>query len=225
MRHNAWDSFAKDIKNCPLENLVKNKSFMQTMFASQFETEELEYLIREYCLDEIYCLIWEPIESMPESNNIHQLYHLTRFLQYAGKNAFINVTEFGGGYGSMCVRINRLLKPEGYNIIDLPELSEVQERYLKENNVKANLVNSLSGLESGKTFIALWSLSETPEEIRKEYLEKLDYENYFFAFGDAFFDLQNHNFFKEFQLKRSNIKWNLENFPFSQNQYYLMGKS
>lgn len=225
MRHNAWDYFSKDIKNCKLEDLVKNKSFMQTMFSTQFEQQELEYLYKEYDIDHLNSLIWEPIESMPESNNIHQLYHLTRFLEYAGKSAFTHITEFGGGYGSMCVRVNRLLKPEGYNIIDLPELSELQKRYLKENDVEANLLNSLDFLESGETFIALWSLSETPYELRNEYLEKLDYKNYLFAFGDSFYDLQNKDFFKEFQSKRPHIQWKLENFPFAENQYYLMGKS
>lgn len=225
MKHNAWDYFSKDIKNCELEDLTKNKSFMQTMFSSQFETEELKYLEREYCLDEIYSIVWEPVESMSEANNIHQLYHLTRFMEYADKSIFTNVTEFGGGYGSMCVRINRLLKPEGYNIIDLPELSELQERYLKVNNVKANLVNSLDGLESGETFIALWSLSETPYELRNEYLERLDYKNYLFAFGENFFDLKNLYFFHDFQAKRPNIKWHVEKISFMQDQYYLMGKS
>lgn len=225
MRHQAWNNFSQDIKGCELKDLMKNSSFMQTMFSSQFETQELNYLQNEYSLDEIYCLSYEIVENMPESNNIHQLYHLTRFLQYADKSKFSNITEFGGGYGSLCMVVNRLLKPEGYNIIDLPELSDLQARYLNEHQVKANLVNSLDGLESGETFIANWSLSETPEELRKEYLHKLNYKNYFFAYGDAFFDLENHKFFEEFTLKRPNIKWYLEPISFMQQQYYLMGKS
>lgn len=226
MRHSAWNYFAKSINQCKnsLENLIKNQAFMQTMFSSQFETEELKFLEKIYDSETINKIVWEPIESMPESNNIHQLYHLARFIEYAGKRAFTNITEFGGGYGSLCVRINRLLKPQGYNIIDLPEISEIQEKYLQVNNIKANLVNSLDGLESGKTFIALWSLSETPEELRREYLEKLDYENYFFAFGDDFFDLKNHKFFEDFKEKRKNISWYLETIPFMEKQYYLMGK-
>lgn len=225
MRHQAWNNFSKDIQKCELKDLMQNQSFMQTMFSSQFETEEYKYLQNEYCLDEIYSLCYETIENMPESNNIHQLYHLTRFLQYADKSKFSNITEFGGGYGSMCLVINRLLKPQGYNIIDLPELSDLQARYLSEHKVKANLVNSLNGLESGEIFIALWSLSETPEELRKEYLHKLNYKNYFFAFGDVFFDLENHKFFENFKLKRPNIKWYFEKIPFMERQYYLMGRS
>lgn len=225
MRHAAWDIFANNIKNCHLEDLMNNESFKQTMFSSQFEDIELKYLKNEYDLDTLHSLIWEPVESMPESNNIHQLYHLTRFIQYAGKRAFTHITEFGGGYGSMCVRINRLLKPEGYNIIDLPELSELQKRYLKENDVEANLFNSLDFLESGETFIALWSLSETPMELRNEYLERLDYKNYFFAFGSSFFDVQNFQFFNEFRLRRPHIQWYSEKIDFMNDQYYLMGKS
>jgi hypothetical protein len=225
MRHAAWDFFAKNIKDCPLENLINNQSFMQTMFSSQFENIEFEYLKREYDLDTLYSLIWEPVESMPESNNIHQLYHLTRFINYAGKDVFSNITEFGAGYGSLCVRIKRLLKPEVYNIIDLPELQELQKRYLKINHEKVDHFDDLSGLENGKTFIALWSLSETPIELRNEYLGRLDYKNYFFAFGSSFFDVQNFEFFNEFRLRRPNIKWYSEKIEFMNDQYYLMGKS
>jgi putative sugar O-methyltransferase len=40
------------------------------------------------------------------------------------------IVEIGGGYGGQCMTIMDIFKPKCYHIIDLPEVSDLQSRYL-----------------------------------------------------------------------------------------------
>lgn len=230
MTHNAWQEFAKDIQNYSIHDVVKCPSFMSTMFCSSFVSDELDHLYEEYIEDQINKLVWEPIETMGEGNNIHQLYHLTKFLNYAQKTDFKEITEFGAGYGSMCVRATRLLRPIRYNIIDLPELKGLQEEYLLENEVNnvfwyKSFNEYLEDKRPQELLIALWSLSETPQETRNFILKEADFKHYLFAYGNNFYDMENLDYFNEFKKLRPYITWGKEKISFMNDQYYLMGKS
>ena len=79
------------------------------------------------------------------------------------------ITEFGGGYGSMCrVALNNLgLSDIKWEIIDLPIMLELQKAYLKES-LSTKKFNQVGFHEStskifpvnNSLFIATWSLSE-----------------------------------------------------------------
>lgn len=230
MTHQAWQYFANQIGQSNIKEVYKNQAFNQTMFCGSYQDEELKYLINHLDEDTIEQLIWEPIETMTEGNNIHQLYHLQKFIEYAGKDWFNeNIVEFGGGYGSLCTRMYRLLKPKRYNIIDLPELQKLQAEYLSENNVMNvawydSFQDYLQFQKSSGVFIALWSLSETPQHVRDYIEENADFDYYLLAYGDAFFDIKNLDYFDKFRENRPQIKWKKEKIPFMNNQYYLMGK-
>lgn len=230
MTHSAWQFFAREIGKSTLSNIHENPQFNQTMFCGSYQEPELEYLKQYLAEDEIERLVWEPVETMTEGNNIHQLYHLQKFIEFAGKDwAEGNILEFGAGYGSFCARVDRLLKPKRYNIIDLPELQRLQAQYLGENNVKnVAWYDSLNEFKQWKktsgTFIALWSLSETPQDVRDYVEENSDFDYYLFAYGDAFFDVKNLDYFDKFRENRPDLNWKRETIPFMNNQYYLMGK-
>lgn len=231
MTHQAWENFAKDIQNYSIHNVVKCHSFMSTMFCSAFVSDEMDYLYTTNLdIHQIDATVWEPIETMGEGNNIHQLYHLMKYLEYSGKSNFTEVTEFGAGYGSMCVRVNRLLKPVRYNIIDLPELRGLQEEYLRENEITnvfwyESFQEYLKEKRPQELLIALWSLSETPQEVRDYIIKEADFSNYLFAYGNSFYDMQNLNYFDEFKALRPYINWEKEKIQFMDSQFYLKGKS
>lgn len=226
MRHNAWNYFASNIKDCPLDKLMNNNSFLQTMFCTSYRKEELAYLREIYEDETIEKMIEEEIINMPDNNNIHQLYHLTQFCQKTILTPDV-ITEFGAGYGAMCNVCSRLFEWSRYNIIDLPELQEVQQRYLGlyglSDYVKwYNSIEDICDTESGM-FIATWSLSETPQEIREIVMEKANFECYLLAYGKSFFDLENYNYFSEFAKKRNHLNWHKIKIPFMEEQYYLIG--
>jgi hypothetical protein len=227
MKHPAWEYFAKDIGSCTIDTIHNNPSFLQTMYCENFVKEEIEYLDEKSGLSsyEMLSIIDEKIPTLKQGNNIHQLYHLVNFLN----ETLIRpkrITEFGAGYGSFCVRANRLLKLDWYNIIDLPELKHIQTEYLLRNGVEKFQIQTfeeyLPKMQSD-LFVALWSLSESPQEIRDYFLHKVKFNQYFFAYGDSFFDLSNHEYFDTFQKVHSDLMWKKIKIPFMENQYYLIG--
>lgn len=228
--HNAWKQFAAIIKDCPLNELYKNPAFLQTMFCSAFEQEELDYLAEFYSSLEINNLTEEEVQGLSRANNVHQLYHIANFLETTNKEWLCPITEFGAGYGALCNILFRLGLARTYNIIDLPELQEVQERYLGLYGIRneVNWYNSLNDYnldhDHNGTFIALWSLSETPKDIRDQFMAEADFAAYFFAYGESFFDMQNYDYFTEFANKRNHLNWTKIKIPFMDGQYYLIGK-
>lgn len=227
--HNAWKQFASIIKDCPLNQLHKNPAFLQTMFCSSFVKEELDYLAGFYSAQEISELVEEEVQGLSNGNNIHQLYHIANYLENTNFEYPFMVTEFGAGYGALC-RLTQQTWGPAYNIIDLPELQEVQQRYLGlyglhdkitwfNNLNQFNLHNNHNGL-----FVALWSLSETPQEIRDQFMEEADFTNYFFAYGESFFDMRNYDYFEEFANRRKDQNWTKIKIPFMDGQYYLIGQ-
>ena len=226
MAHEAWKYFAAQIKDCPLDKLMNNQAFLQTMFCSSFVQQELRYLKDIYEWETIDSMVEEEIINMPAANNIHQLYHLTQFCQESLKSPD-TITEFGAGYGAMCNVSSRLLEWSRYNIIDLPELQEVQQRYTGLYGIRdyVNWYDSIEDLCDTETgmFIATWSLSETPQDIRDIVMEKANFECYLLAYGKSFYDMQNYDYFSEFAKRRNHLEWHKIKIPFMDEQYYLIG--
>ena len=120
-------------------------------------------------------------------NLVHHAYHLQQILgNYVDAiTDFDMIIEFGGGYGSMCRLISNLGFTGEYIIFDLPEFSILQESYLSSiRNKPSNLslVTKLDDLISfGKSckkilLIATWSLSEAPLDVRKRFLELVNFD-------------------------------------------------
>lgn len=113
-------------------------------------------------------------------NATHQAYHLVRL----GNVSVNSILEFGGGYGCMRRLFFRAGYIGDYTIIDLPEIIELQKRYLgiiptiwetdPEKPQKADLV------------LAMWSLSETSPEFRKRFVETVDAKHWWLGFQENF---------------------------------------
>ena len=121
----------------------------------------------------------------PESSEplIQTAYTLARLETLAGRpvDAWDDVIEFGGGFGSLC-RLARQLGFRGrYVIFDLPPFTHLQRYFLRsagilrEHDDRIVLTSDLSELEryvgalspdAWSIFVACWSLSETPLALR-----------------------------------------------------------
>lgn len=128
---------------------------------------------------------------LPSSGNlIHHAYHLAQFEQKTKRpvDRMNYVFEFGGGYGSMCRLFYNLGFCGKYVIFDLPPFSALQRYYLQmlgfpvltpADAAKAKTgivcVSNFGQLETimggdiqaqKAMFVATWSISETPVQIR-----------------------------------------------------------
>lgn len=120
------------------------------------------------------------------ANSIKYIYHSNLALNHmknVGKTK-INITEIGGGYGGMALAIFYFAKYfnieiESYNIIDLPEVIELQKLYLKNfdnfekcyfyesNNYGSDIANEDMFL------IGIYSIGELDLDYQMKYINKL----------------------------------------------------
>jgi len=192
-----------------------------------------------------------PFWRYPQSsgNLIHHAYHVALFEEKTGKqiNEIDFVFEFGGGYGSMCRLFHNLGFNSKYIIFDLEAFCYLQEYFLKSIGLKVQSKEEFQQHENGITcfwdidslkealgshrngskslFVATWSLSETPLELRKSFFPLLDnFANFLIAYQTDFFEVDNTKYFIEFRQGRRDIDWldlKIEHIPSGR---YLLGK-
>lgn len=151
-------------------------------------------------------------------NLVHHLYSLNEFLERSRKEIadMKTIFEFGGGYGSLCRLCYRLGFKGSYIIFDLPEYSVLQSYFLRSlplnldvhmNEIKTgkNSVSLISRKEDLKDlvpvdlWIGLWSISETPVDLRNMIFPLTrSAKSYLIAYQDDFRGLKNNDYFKRF---------------------------
>lgn len=174
-------------------------------------------------------------------NLIHHAYSLSRFEQTVGRtiDQFQYILEFGGGYGSFCRLVHRLGFRGTYIIYDLPEFSALQEYFLSSVGVPlkgassgpgVECVTDLASLEKcmGGTadwlFVGLWSLSETPVELRHEIFgDGSRLRAYLIGYQERFGEVDNKAFFSSWRIAQSQVNWVSSSIEHMPGNYYLLG--
>ncbi|NOZ45317.1 MAG: hypothetical protein GXO79_00895 [Chlorobi bacterium] len=176
---------------------------------------------------------------LTSANIINHTYSLYKLLSKFKKtiNDFSVIFEFGGGYGNLCSLVYKFGYKGKYIILDIQEFSFLQEFYL--NNILKNKkieIGSISGNadisliydyhnipDDIDLLIALWSLSETPINIRENIISRTEKCNCFFIGSqNKFSGIDNNDFFEKFSLKKKKLNWKKERISFN-NSFYLYG--
>lgn len=190
-----------------------------------------------------------PYWCYPRSSGtrIHHAYHLALFEEKTGRrfSEHKTIVEFGGGYGNMPRLMSKLGYQDRYLIFDFPEFSQLQNFYL--NGVGLNhgdltqwnqgrcqqlsvtswsdLSEALKNIDLNQTlFMATWSLSEAPFEIREPMLSRIKgVKSLLIAYQSFFEDLANQEYFCNFQKENPEYQW--YNLPIDHipGHYYLFG--
>ncbi len=176
------------------------------------------------------------------TNKIHQTYHLLQLTkQFAVDLKNIEyVLEFGGGYGNMCSLFSKINTNIKYTIFDLPELLCLQKFYLNALHLPCELetegpITLTKNIEmvaaenknyaKNKLFIATWSLSESPFELRDHFISILDtFEYILIAYQKDFDKMGNRKYFSGFQRKLGSFNWSEYPILTMNGSYYLLGK-
>jgi putative sugar O-methyltransferase len=171
-----------------------------------------------------------PFDWSTSGSAINSAYHLIKFSQFSGLDisSFDSIIEFGGGYGRLCQMAHQLGFRGTYTIFDLPEVSAIQNYYLKSQGISnARCISDFAELKPAtggrQLFVALWSFSETPVEFRRKF-EPIIKECTAVLIGyNEFPELNNVNYFDELRKKLNHSK--CEDFPIvhlgSGNRYYF----
>ncbi len=145
-------------------------------------------------------------------NALGHLYYTGQILSSFDMDQIDSITEFGGGYGSLC-SIFKSVKPDiQYIIIDLPEIIAIQFLYLNQvlpsknihvvtergakiasdNSIYLIPINFLSDTDfSTDLFISTFAVSEASEESQKKVTDK----DFFGAQFSYIVGQRNHSFF------------------------------
>ena len=147
----------------------------------------------------------------------HQLYHLTQYEKITGKriDELSTIVEFGAGYGALALLVHRLGFKGTYYIIDLPEFALLQQYYLSNTGEAINVKWSGQFVPDVDLCIALYSLSETPYEMRDIYLAHISAESHLFLYSNRFADYDNIAYFDGYAKRRSGNwrAWKIEHMP------------
>ncbi len=187
----------------------------------------------------------EPYILYPKShgNLIHYAYHIAKFEQMSGKKIkdFDFIFEFGGGYGGMCQLIYNLGFNGKYIIFDFSILSALQAFYLKMNKLKATFnirdkkaqiycldntqdIKKILPKKGRKLFLATWSLSESPLELRKKIFPLTkDMDAFLIGYQEQFGGVDNTKYYKNYSKKLSNFQWWGEEIKQLKSNHYLFG--
>jgi len=204
---------------------VSNESFVDVEFdglrASPGWKDRWEKAIVEASVGCPVPFYRHPVSS---GNLIHQAYHLLAFETETGRDVrrFDLVIEFGGGYGSMC----RLFYNQGfegrYMLFDLPPFSALQRFFLRSLGLPVRDIGIFlrespsifctsrmdevreildTGTPERKIlFLATWSLSEAPMEIRDAFLGLATrFDGQLIAYQQTFQEIDNLAYFRKWK--------------------------
>ena len=159
------------------------------------------------------------------------------------------IFEFGGGYGSMCRLIHKLGFNGIYLIFDFPEVSMLQQYFLKSSGFSISQnssafinkkgvfclsnkkilekVISAMSMDSfkNKLFLATWSISETPVQFRQEILKSLStFTNFLIVYQNNFAGVDNLRYFNNWiQSYESAMHWHHRKMKYKPGSNYLIG--
>lgn len=237
----GWEENRQKLRDSLLNDDIKNflnwKVIKGTMF---YVPKKLEYdRVKSYSSLKnaiIESSIGNPkryIHNIKSSGNlIHHAYSVSYLLDEMNIDLFDRVIEFGGGYGSMCRLFRNLGYIKEYIIYDLPEFSALQEYFLSsigsnysENTKFISDSKELSEKMNKKTLLlATWSISETPLEVREDFLNKFDFDYCLIAFQSDFEGIDNIKYFEEFQKRYSTLSFKVIGIEHLKGSSYLIGK-
>ncbi len=237
-----WDKYRKHVRLCILKkdprNFLRWEPIVETMSAGA-RRPEYDYLANNNWGKWSAAIKETWVGNPPKykyyqkssGNFINTAYNLSRLVDHykfdvkqAGK-----IIEFGGGYGCMANLVNNLGFKGKYIIFDIPELLALQKYYLRSSNAEGNFnfINQTEKLgdPNPDIFIATWSLSESPIELRNEFFKRIGKPKYVLVAYQANFEtIDNVKYFQEYMKNNSEYDWTNYEISHLPQNFYLIGK-
>lgn len=175
-----WDKrragLRRNVAYEPLEKFLGWPSIVGTMFVAQpqWVGPEIETLLHSDP-ERWRAATGVEYNGFPNTNLIHQAYHLYLWEQVTGLNVagLESIIEIGGGYGALALVARRAGFTGRYTIYDLPELSLLQQYYLEQMGAVAECSSALPQAAAPDLLVAIYSLSETSPEVIHRYFSRI----------------------------------------------------
>lgn len=193
----SWEGNLPELKGSILNGNVKNfiryPTIQKTMFVGNggYITKEYKHLTRS----ENWHTVWKKairddsvgnpspfiLNVDTTGNIIHAAYHLVQMeeLLKIDVTGIDQVFEFGGGYGTMCKLLYQACNIKNYMLYDFNILLALQEYYLSKypfagidyTTDKNKILDYATEVGRNSLFVATWSFSESPAEMREFFIE------------------------------------------------------
>lgn len=179
-------------------------------------------------------------------NVVHHAYSLQHLVGLTGQQPaqFRRVVEFGGGYGSFCRLFCGLGFRGEYTIYDLPVFCLLQWYYLSQQGLGSVAVNDISSAARLRTiwtlelleqacqqgepvdlFVALWSITEVPDELRQRVFRALkSVKTIFIAYHNTYKEYNNLDYIAQLQRELGEYQWHDEQIAHLPHNGYLVGQ-
>lgn len=177
---------------------------------------------------------------------VQHAYHMIRLFEHAELDlADIGlVVDFGGGYGSFYRLLHNLGYRERYLIWDIPLMCALQRFYLRNvfpegpageppHNLTWRVsgdpeapqgVRELAAERANALFVATWSLSETPLQVRECVAPVIETFRYVLcAYQPTFSGIDNRSYFEQLAGRLPQFRWLHAQCPVYRNNFYLIG--
>ena len=186
-----WDFKSNPLYNDILEHLPKHFSY--NYFSEikknfyKFYINNKDFLIQLCNTNDMY---GKPKQmefnnfTKCSSTNLRYILHSLLILTFMKKNniKYVDIIEIGGGYGGLSFYMNNIsryfnIKIKSYCIFDLPDISLLQESYLKALNTSHNMhfyqINNYKNLKKNSFLISNYAFSEIQSKLQYEYTQKI----------------------------------------------------
>lgn len=215
-RRNVWERAQRD----DAANFWNWPAVRHTMLVEHFPIgEQLAYLQTDWPR-------WEGALSglgntKHYRNMVNQAYHVKRWEDVTGQRIedLATIYEFGGGYGALAHLARRMGFTGRYLIYDLPEFVLLQRYFLASVGIA---VEHVGQPEPADLFVALYSLSETPTEFRRDFGPRVEAGSYLLLYSSKWAEHDNLAWADGFIAARAELKWRNSPFP-GRPDFYAFG--
>jgi len=172
-RFRLWAS----VHNVPFVTQYRTAKFFGAAFTAAFEDEIVHDALKENWIGipEEKAQFLQVVNDFDTSmQRVQDVAHLV-LCGFTPKllKSYKNIIEIGAGYGDMCSVVHAMGFKGKYTIIDIPEISPIQDFYLKKQGINANFKFESPEVENADLVISTWALSETPLEYRERLMPTL----------------------------------------------------
>jgi len=137
---------------------------------------------------------------------VHQAYHLMSWQQAMGRKVVDcdGIVEIGGGFGAMALVCRQLGYTGPYTILDVPEISLLQQYYLERIGIgDVNCVTEPAEVPEADLCVSVFSTSEL--YLHERWLPAAN--SYLMAYYPACDDIDNEAWFENWAATIAGMKW------------------
>lgn len=165
-----------------LEHVLKDQGQSYLNMAREMNEEAFEDNLAGFRENDRYgspnTQVYPGIEGQISPTTLRYIKNTFEIAFMVNESPISRIVEVGGGYGGLCKILSTVCEFDEYILIDLPEVSALQRKYIDlfpdiKDKVKCIPCTEYEEIKDIDLFISNYALSECSLEVQMEYYDKL----------------------------------------------------